>query len=60
MAETNEEFLKRINAESEARLKDKGIDLDRKKRKHSRYDKFTSKKGEFTIIDPETGRVIVE
>lgn len=58
MNEKNDDFLKRINAESEARLKAKGIDIEKVKRKYSRHDKFTSKKGDFVITDPDTGEVI--
>lgn len=53
MSKATEDYLKKINAESEERLKAKGIDIEKVKREYSRYDKFTSKKGDFTISDPE-------
>ena len=60
MASEIDKDLERIRAETIARLKDKGVDLEKVRREYSREDKFTTKKGDFKIIDPETGKVIFE
>ncbi|WP_205180125.1 hypothetical protein [Siminovitchia thermophila] len=60
LSKEDQEFLRRLNAETDARLKAKGVDLEKVRREYSREDKFTTKKGDFKIIDPETGRVIFE
>ena len=60
MASEIDKDLERIRAETIARLKDKGVDVEKVRREHSPEDKFTTKKGDFQIIDPETGKVIFE
>lgn len=60
MISEREKTLQRIRSESIARLKEKGVDIDRVRREHSPEDKFTTKKGDFKIIDPETGKVIFQ
>ncbi len=60
LSKEDQEFLRRLNAETDARLKAKGIDLEKVRREYSPEDKFTTKKGDFKIIDPKTGKVVIE
>lgn len=60
MMSEREKILQRIRSESIARLKEKGVDIDRIRREHSPEDKFTTKKGDYKLIDPKTGKIIFE
>ena len=60
LSKEEQSFLRRLNAETDARLKAKGIDLEKVRREYSREDKFTTQKGDYKLIDPKTGKVLFE